>query len=103
MATVLFSTLISLKADPPPFVPYLILVSVTLAVGLLAGVTRLRQGLATAFCAGCVAAGLLAYLWLAARPGDEFNPLVIGPLGIFTALSLCPVGGWLGANLRKAS
>jgi hypothetical protein len=96
MGTVLFSALI------PVFAPYAILIVVAFIVGLLAGVTRLRQGLATALIAGLVAAGILCYLWLAARPGDEFNALVIGPLGMLTVLILCPAGGWLGAKLRKA-
>jgi hypothetical protein len=96
IGTVLFSTLI------PVLAPYAILMIVTLSVGLLTGITRLHQGQATAFVAGLVAAGILGYLWLSARPGDEFNPLVIGPLGILTVLILCPAGGWLGAKLRKA-
>jgi len=102
MGTVLFSTLFSINTQIPMFAPYVILIIVTLIVGLLAGLTRLSQGPATAFCAGCVAAGTLGYLWLAAHPGDEFNPLVIDPLGMLTVLILCPVGGWLGAKLRKA-
>jgi hypothetical protein len=102
MGTVLFSTLFSIKAKIPIFLPYSILIAVTLVVGLLVGLTRLRQGPATAFAAGIVAAGLLGYLWLAARPGDQFNPLVIGPLGMLVVIIFCPVGGWLGAKLRKA-
>jgi hypothetical protein len=102
MATVLFSTLVSPQAKPPIWLPWLILTAVTLIVGWLAGMTRLRQGPATAFCAGCVSATLLGYLWFAARPGDEFNPLVIGPIGILTVFILSPVGGWLGAKTRKA-
>jgi hypothetical protein len=102
MGTVLFSTLISPKAKLPLWAPFIILLAVTLFVGWLTGMTRLRQGPVTAFCAGCVAAGILGYLWLIARPGDEFNPLVIGPLGMFTVIILCPAGGWLGAKLRKA-
>lgn len=102
MGTVLFSTLISPKAKPPVWMPFAILLAVALFVGWLSGMTRLRQGPATAFCAGCVAAAILGYLWLAARPGDDFNPLVIGPLGMFTALILSPLGGWLGAKMRKA-
>lgn len=101
MATVMFTTLLSLKAQLPVFVPYLILITVTLVTGLLTGITRLRHGPATALCAGAVAASLLIYLWLAARPGETFNPLVIGPLGSLTTLLLCPAGGWLGARLRK--
>jgi len=96
MGTVLFSTLI------PSFAPYAILIIVTLSVGSLAGLTRLRQGPITGLAAGIVAAGILGYLWLAAQPGEEFNPLVIGPLGMLTVLILCPAGGWLGAKLRKA-
>jgi CHASE2 domain-containing sensor protein len=102
MGTVLFSTLLSVKAKLPTWVPFVVLIAVTLFVGWLAGITRLRQGPTTALIAGLVAAGILIYLWLAARPGDEFNPLVIGPLGILTVLILCPAGGWLGAKLRKA-
>jgi hypothetical protein len=102
MGTVLFSTLLSVKAKIPIFAPYIILIAVTLIVGVLAGLTRLHQGPATAFCAGLVAASILGYLWLAARPEDEFNPLVIGPLGMLTVLILCPAGGWLGTKLRKA-
>jgi len=74
----------------------------SLLVGWLAGITRLRQGPATGLSAGLIAAGILAYLWLAARPGDEFNPLVIGPLGMIVTISISPIGGWLGAKLRKA-
>lgn len=103
MATVMFATLVSLKTQLPVFVPYLILIAVTLVTGLLAGITRLRRGPATAFCAGLVTAGLLVYLWLSARSGDTFNPLVIGPLGMVTVILLCPAGGWLGAKLRKAA
>jgi len=102
MGTILFSTLVSPNAKPPNWVPFVILLCVALFVGWLAGTTRLRQGPATAFCASCVAAGILGYLWLTARPGDEFNPLVIGPLGVLTVFILCPVGGWLGAKTRKA-
>ena len=101
MATVTLTTLASLRTPLPVLVPYLILVAVTLITGLLAGLTRLRRGPATAFCAGLVTAGLLLYLWLAAQPGDSFNPLVIGPLGSLTTPILCPAGGWLGARLRK--
>jgi hypothetical protein len=102
MGTVLLSTLISLNTRLSVWAPFAILVIVTLFVGWLTGITRLRQGPATAFCAGCVAAAVLGYLWFAARPGDEFNPLVIGPLGMLTVLILCPAAGWLGAKLRKA-
>jgi len=102
MGTVLFSTLISPKTKPPVWIPFAILLAVVLFVGWLTGMTRLRQGPATAFCAGCIAAGILGYLWLAARPGDDFNPLVISPLGMIMALILSPLGGWLGAKMRKA-
>ena len=102
MGTVLFSTLLSVKAKLPTWVPFVVLIAVSLFVGWLAGITRLRQGPTTALIAGLVAAGILIYLWLAARPGDEFNPLVIGPLGSLTVLILCPAGSCLGAKLRKA-
>ena len=102
MGTVLFSTLLSPTAKLPVWAPFVILMAVTLFVGWLAGMTRPRQGPATGLSAGVVAAGILGYLWLSARPGDEFNPLVIGPLGMFTAIIFCPAGGWLGAKSRKA-
>lgn len=102
MATVLFSTLLSARASLPIIVPLLILAAAALITGLLAGISRLRRGPATGLVAGVVAAGLLCYLWLAARPGENFNPLVIGPPGMITTLCLSPLGGWLGARLRKA-
>ncbi len=102
MVTVLFSTLFSVRGNLPVVLPLLILALAALLTGLLAGITRLRRGPATGLLAGFVTTGLLGYLWFAARPGDNFNPLVIGPLGMITALSLTPLGGWLGARLRKA-
>jgi hypothetical protein len=102
MSTVLCSALISLYGKLSVGVGLLILVSTSLFVGWLAGLTRLRQGPATGLSAGLIAAGILGYLWLAARPGDEFNPLVIGPLGMFITISISPIGGWLGAKSRKA-
>ena len=102
MGTVLFNTLISPTAKLPIWTPFVLLMIVALFVGLLAGITRLQQGPATAFCAGCVAAAILGYLWVAARPSDEFNPLVIGPAGMVATIIFCPAAGWLGAKLRKA-
>jgi hypothetical protein len=102
MGTVLFNTLLSPTAALPVWAPLIILMAVTLFVGWLAGLTRLRQGPATGLSAGMVAAGILGYLWLSAHPSDEFNPLVIGPLGMFATIIFCPVAGWLGAKLRKA-
>jgi hypothetical protein len=102
MSVVLFSTLLSMKTRLPLYAPLVILVITSLLIGMLAGITRLRRGPATGLMAGVVAAGILGYLWFAARPGDEFNPLVIGPVGMFATLSLSPIGGWLGARIRKA-
>ena len=102
MTTVLFSTLFSVRVSLPFFAPLLILALMTVFTGFLAGISRLRRGPATGLMAGLVAAGILGYLWVAARPGDEFNPLVIGLPGMLTAFSLGPLGGWLGARLRKA-
>ena len=102
MSMVLFNTLLSMRTSLPEYAPLVILIITSLLVGLLAGITRLRHGPATGLMAGVVAAGILGYLWFAARPGDEFNPLVIGPAGMFAAISLSPIGGWLGARLRKA-
>ena len=102
MGTVLFSTLYSLNAALPVFLPLVFLTVVCLLVGLLIGITRLRHGPATGLAAGLVSAAILGYLWLAAGPGDIFNPLVIGPLGMLVSLILCPAAGWMGARLRKA-
>jgi 4-amino-4-deoxy-L-arabinose transferase-like glycosyltransferase len=102
MATVLVSTLFSIRRSLPLYAPLLILMAMALVTGLLAGITRLRRGPATGLMAGIVAAAILGYLWLAARPGEDFNPLVIGPIGMIVALGLSPLGGWLGARLRKA-
>ena len=102
MATVLLNTLLSRNASLPMLVPPLLLALSCLLVGLLAGITRMRQGPATGAAAGIVAAAILGYLWLAAAPGDTFNPLVIGPAGMLISLLLCPTAGWLGARLRKA-
>ena len=102
MVTVLFSTLLSLRSSPPVYVPLLILAAAAMFSGLLSGITRLRRGPATGLVAGIIAALIFVYLWFAARPGENFNPLVIGPPGVVTALCLSPLGGWLGAWLRKA-
>lgn len=102
MGTVLFSTLLSVYADLPMFAPFAILAIVSFLVGGLSGITRLSRGPATALSAGLIAAGILGYLWMTARPGDEFNQVVIGPIGIITVIVISPVGGWLGAKFRKA-
>jgi hypothetical protein len=102
MGTVLFSTLFSISVKLPGAASLGILAAVSTLVGLLSGITRLRQGPATGLSAGLIAAGILFYLWLSARPGDEFNKLVIGPLGMIVPIFFSPIGGWLGAKLRKA-
>jgi hypothetical protein len=102
MLTVLFNTLFSSISEISVFVPLLILAIVSLLVGELAGLSRLAQGPATALAAGLFAAGLLGYLWVAARPGDIFNTLVVGPAGMCVTIASCPIGGWLGARLIKA-
>jgi hypothetical protein len=102
MATVLFTTLFSLKGRLPVFIPLVILALTAFGVGVLAGISRLRHGPATGLMAGLVTACLLGYLWLAARPGDDFNPLVIGLPGMLAALAISPMGGWVGARIRKA-
>lgn len=102
MGTVLFTTLLSPYTRLPAAGPLAILAIMSLFVGVLAGITRLRQGPATALFAGFIAVGILGYLWFSARPGDEFNQLVIGPIGMFVTITISPIGGWLGAKLRKA-
>ena len=101
MATVLFSTLLSARSSLPFTIPLLILMTMSLVTGILAGITRLRRGPSTGLVAGIFAACILGYLWGNARPGEDFNPLVIGPVGMVTTLCLSPLGGWLGARLRK--
>jgi hypothetical protein len=101
MGTVLLSTLTSLYFFLPDAGGLIILAMMSFLVGILAGITRLRQGPSTGLMTGLVAAGILGYLWLAARPGDEFNLLVIGPLGMVATIFVCPLGGWLGAKIRK--
>lgn len=102
MGTVLFTTLTSLSATLNKIPPLVILAIVSSTVGFLAGITRLGKGPATALSAGLIASVILAYLWRSARPGDIFDPLVIGVPGIFITAFFCPLGGWLGAKLRKA-
>lgn len=101
MGTVLLSTLASLYFFLPDLGGLVILGFVSILVGTLAGITRLRQGPTTGLMAGLVAAGILGFLWQAARPGDAFNTLVISPLGMLIPIFLCPLGGWLGAKIRK--
>ncbi len=102
MTSVLLTTLFSQKAALPTVIPLIFLALAALGVGLLAGISRLRQGPATGLMAGLVVAVILGYLWLAARPGDDFNPLVIGLPGMLFSIVICPIGGWLGARIRKA-
>ena len=102
MGTVLLSTVLSRYSRLPEIAPLFILLFMSIMVGTLAGITRLQQGPATALSAGFIAAGILSYLWLSARPGDEFNRLVVGPIGISSVILFSPIGGWLGAKLRKA-
>lgn len=102
MGTVLFTTLFSLSTYLKNIPPIVILGTFSLFVGLLAGITRLGRGPATAISAALIASGILAFLWISARPGDAFDPLVIGAPGIFITIITCPLGGWLGARFRKA-
>jgi hypothetical protein len=102
MATVLFTTLFSLRAPLPFIVPLMLLALSAFGVGLLTGITRLRRGPATGLMAGIVTAIILGYLALAARPEDVFNPLVIGLPGMLTAIVISPLGGLVGAKIRKA-
>jgi hypothetical protein len=102
IGTVLLNTLCSLYTRLPFFAPIAILASVSLIIGWLAGITRLRHGPATALTAGLITAGILCYLWLAARQGDQFDQLVIGPLGMLVTIVISPIGGWLGAKQRRA-
>ena len=86
----------------PLLAPLVFLALIAFGVGILAGISRLRQGPATGLMAGIYTALILGYLWFAARPGDEFNSLVIGAPGMLTAVVFSPLGGWVGARLRKA-
>ncbi len=101
MSTMMFGTLLRLVSPFAPWLDLPILAFDAFIVGILTGVTRLRQGLATALIAGIVGAGLLGYLWLSARPGEVYNPLVFGLPGMFLSLLLPPLGSLLGMKLRK--
>jgi LytS/YehU family sensor histidine kinase len=101
MGTVLANTVVSSNHIISKFVSIGILAFVAFFVGILAGITRLKHGPATALSASLIAAGILGYLWLTARPGDEINSPVIGPIGIIITITTCPTAGWIGAKLRK--
>ena len=104
MGTVLLSTLIGSAGwlAFPIAIPPIILGIVSILVGILAGITRLSHGPATALAAAITTAILLGFLWLAARPGDQYNPFVIGPIGMIITFIFSPLGGLMGARLRKA-
>jgi hypothetical protein len=102
MGTVLFSVWIGPGNGHSEYFPVVNLMIVTLLVGFLSGITRLRHGPATALWAGLVAAGLLFYLWISARPGEITYPIVISPIGMLIAVVFCPIGGWIGSRSRKA-
>lgn len=102
MATLLFSTILGMRFSVPEFGSLIILALVSLGVGILTGITRLKRGPVTAMVAGLTTAGILAYLWFAAKPGDHINSLVIGPGGIITTILFSPIGGGIGARTRKA-
>jgi hypothetical protein len=102
MATLLFNTIIGLRFSLPEFGSLIILGLVSLSVGMLTGITRLKRGPATALVAGLTVAGILTYLIFAAKPGDHINNLVIGPGGILTTILISPIGGGIGARTRKA-
>ena len=101
MGTVLVYTIIGVNQSLTKLMSIEILSSISLMVGILAGITRLQHGPATGLSASLVASGILGYLWISARPGDQINNLVIGPIGIILTIITCPIGGWLGANIRK--
>jgi hypothetical protein len=101
MSTIMFGTLLRQVMQYTPWLDLPILAADALIVGLLAGISRLRQGLATALVAGVTGAGLLGFLWVAARPGEVTNPLVFGIPGIAVSLIITPLGGWLGMKIRK--
>jgi hypothetical protein len=101
MSAMMFGTLLRRVTSLAIWFDLPILAACALIVGLLAGISRLRQGLATALVAGIVGAGLLGYLWLSARPGDVYNPLVFGLPGMLVSLVFAPLGGRLGMKLMK--
>ncbi len=91
---------LALAALPAPAL--LILALVSLAVGWLAGFVRRSHGISTALAAGLIAAGLLLYLRLNARPQDTFDPLVLGLPGIILTPIASGIGGWLGQKAIAA-
>jgi hypothetical protein len=101
MSTMTFGTLLRRNGRFAPWLDLPILAADALIVGLLAGISRLRQGLTTSLVAGIFGAGLLGFLWLAAQPGEAYNPLIFGIPGMLLSLLITPLGGWLGMKLRK--
>ena len=74
----------------------------SILAGTLAGITRLKHGPATGLCAGFIAAGITGYLWMHSQPMGGQNSLFIGPAGMLTTVLLSPLGGYVGAKIRKA-
>jgi hypothetical protein len=102
MSTVLFSTLLRQRGIALGWLELLILATDALIVGILAGLTRPRQGLSTALVAGVVCMFVFGCLLIVSRPGEIANPALFGMPGmIFSTLSATG-GGWVGARLRKA-
>lgn len=101
MGTVLLSTLSDTSLGHLSYVPVLFLGIISLMVGILAGITRLSHGPATALCAGFICAGILLYLSASAQPEDIFNHYVFGPIGMFTTILISTFGGWIGARSRR--
>ncbi len=100
MGTILGATIAGISKNDRNGGAFLILITVTLLVGFLAGITRLQHGPATGFFAGLTMAAIIIFLWLNAGSGDQYNPEIIGYSGVLLPPILCPVGGWFGAKLR---
>lgn len=102
MSTILTVTILSQSGYSSEMISAAILAISSVLVGTLAGITRLKHGPATSLCAGFIAAGIIGYLSFNTQSADKLNPLFIGSAGILTPILFTPVGGFLGAKLRKA-
>lgn len=106
MGTALFSTLLGPATGldiSGTWTGLLVLAFTSFITGLIIGLIRRERGPATALAAGEIAALVFLVLRLAARTGENFNPLLFGWPGMLLAIVCCVPGGLLGARLRKTS
>lgn len=106
IVTALFSTLLGMTTGwdfSGTWAGLLILAFTSFIIGFIIGLVRKERGPATSLVAGEMAAVVFLVLRLAARNGENFNPLLFGWPGMLLAILCCIPGGILGARLRKAA